>query len=235
MNRFLVLILVVFSLNCKGQLTKDSLSQVSFENQYGIWSSYDTDHSERNQAFVKLNEFAENGNFYAMEFLACHYLSLKGKENLDLINKGLEYAKKVTDNGSDYVNVCLAEYYYRNKDLIQYVETLQFSENSSAKAEFGHFLLFGKSLYFNNGKNENDYYPDYIDTEKGLTLLHEAVNKEILDACYVLGRMYFNGEVVNKDLKQAKKYFLKCENHPDFYQCYFSDEVLNYLDSFPEQ
>ena len=58
------------------------------------------------------------------------------------------------------------------------------------------------------------------DIEKGLEMLTECADRGDTLSCYKLGKIYFKGEIVYKDLNTAEKYFLKASEKENQYALY---------------
>ena len=75
---------------------------------------------------------------------------------------------------------------------------------------------FMRSAELNNTNAKRTLALEYIsgkhlelDIEKGLEMLTECADRGDTLSCYKLGKIYFKGEIVYKDLNMAEKYFLK--------------------------
>ncbi len=228
-------VIMIFNLAVYGQTNIDSTAKYEFENYYKVMINYDTEVYERENAYNLINHLAENGNNYAISFLACHLLQLRGVENNNLIEKGIEYAKRSIDENILSVSICLALYYYGQNEIDKYYEALLIGlTNESVKVELGYFLITGTSLISKQNGNNPIIFTRYVDTNEGIKILEEASGLNNVEAKFILGKMYYQGLYIVKDLKKAKELFTDCRNHSEFDFFYWHDEVEEYLEDLSE-
>ena len=124
------------------------------------------------------------------------------------------------------------------KDIIKAIDYFKRSaemNNKNGLYEYGKALLFGEHILQDKGKavkllekaikleniNAKRFLAlEYIsgehlehDTEKGFAMLTECADSGDAFACYKVGKIYLNGEIVLQDLDKAEKYLLLAEDN----------------------
>lgn len=129
------------------------------------------------------------------------------------IDKALEYFKRSAE--------------LNNKNgLYEYGKALLLGDNIPQNAEKSVKLL-EKSIKLKNINAKRFLALEYIsgehieqDTDKGIAMLIECADGGDPLSCFMLGRIYFKGEAVNRDLSKAEKYLLKADKD-NGYACYY--------------
>ena len=219
-----LLFLVITMVTLTGAICQVNKSVKNFETLRNIFSG-DYPSGEQKEALNSLIDLAETGNKDARIFLGCEYIVGARLEQNN--TKGLEYLSEGAAQGSTDALYCLARYYYRENEFNNYISSLERCmafNDLACKVELGSFLLDGRSVNFN-------YYGstrliDVIDIPRAFQYLEEASNDGASNASFILGREYFRGKKVVKDIKKAKYYLRKCIE--DEY-CTMYDMALEYL------
>ena len=149
-----------------------------------------------------------------------------------MYNKG-EYVSQSEENAQRYYKAALSGFLeLESKD--QTDDNLYYKLGSMFKKGFGTDIDMDKAInYFmrsaelNNINAKRTLALEYIsgkhlelDIEKGLEMLTVCADRGDTLSCYKLGKIYFKGEIVYKDLNMAEKYFLKASEKESQYVYY---------------
>ena len=184
----------------------NKFAQYSLGNLYYYGNGVERDLS---QAFLWYQKSSSQGQPYASYSIAQMY------------NKG-EYVSQSEENAQRYYKNALSGFLeLESKD--QADDNLYYKLGSMFKKGLGTDIdmdkaidYFKRSAEMNNTNAKRTLALEYIsgkhlelDIENGLEMLTECADSGDTLSCYKLGKIYFKGEIVYKDLNMAEKYLLK--------------------------
>ena len=195
----------------------NKFGQYTLGNLYYYGNGTDKDLS---QAFLWYQKSSSQGQPYASYSIAQMY------------NKG-EYVSQSEENVQRYYKNALSGFLeLESKD--QTDDNLYYKLGSMFKKGLGTDIdmdkaidYFKRSAEMNNTNAKRTLALEYIlgkhleqNIEKGLEMLTECADSGDTLSCYKLGKIYFKGEIVYKDLNMAEKYFLKASQKENRYALY---------------
>ena len=195
----------------------NKFAQYSLANLYYYGNGVEKDLS---QAFLWYRKSSEQGQPYAPYAVAQMY------------DKG-EYVSQSEENVQRYYKNALSGFLeLESKD--QTDDNLYYKLGSMFKKGLGTDIdmdkaidYFKRSAEMNNTNAKRTLALEYIlgkhleqNIEKGLEMLTECADSGDTLSCYKLGKIYFKGEIVYKDLNMAEKYFLKASQKENRYALY---------------
>ena len=192
-------------------------AQYSLGNLYYYGNGTDKDLSQAFQWYMKS---AEQGQPYAAYAAAQMY------------NKG-EYVSKDENQAQEYYKQALAgflELESKNQadDNLFYKIGIMYKNGLGTDIDMDKAInYFMRSAELNNANAKRTIALEYLsgkhlelDIEKGLEMLTECADRGDIMSCYKLGKIYFKGEIVYKDLNTSEKYFLKASEKENQYALY---------------
>lgn len=138
-----------------------------------------------------------------------------------MYNKG-EYVTKNEDTAQRYYKSALSGFLQlesknQTDDNLFYKMGTMYKNGLGTDIDMDKAInYFMRSAELNNTNAKRTLALEYIsgkhlelDIEKGLEMLTECADSGDTLSCYKLGKIYFKGEIVYKDLNMAEKYLLK--------------------------
>ncbi|UDQ97271.1 tetratricopeptide repeat protein [Lentisphaerota bacterium WC36G] len=119
--------------------------------------------------------------------------------------KALKLYEQSANNGNGQAKCLLGIYYYQGINIKKdYQKALKYFQDCGDNDVALYYLSY---MYFNGNAVK-------VDHKKGLELLKKSANFDYVEALYLLGTIYYNGEVgVKIDNKKAFEYFQKAAKH----------------------
>ena len=140
-------------------------------------------------------------------------------ESYDL-NLGIQYLMQSADIGYEFALYKLSKFYisgkFVKKDLHKAEELLE--KASDMDNCYAQFSLANLYLDTNSG---------LFDSKKGLYFLFKSASGGYKFALYQLGKIYYKGQYVEKDIKKAKDYF----NQAIEKDCKCAEKLLEYINN----
>ena len=153
----------------------------------------------------------DKGDIESMiEFVKDYDLKLASKEEPDILERRIEYLKKLVDADIPFAYQELAFYYEEQKDFNKAIPLLEKAaefKNTLAMEHLGRYYYFGEYVK-QNYKRAYDLFSIAAE-EKESELEHVSVVYPFV-AHLFLAEMYRNGIYVEKDLKKASKHYGDC-------------------------
>ena len=149
----------------------------------------------------------ENGSVDAMTNLA-HYLTDRDSKDRD-IELGMSLYETAMNLGDDYAAYCLG-LEYRNKQNFE--KAFELYNKAHRKEDFYKELTIAMCYYHGVGVNQ--------DRQKAFEIFKslkfpDMSQYEVDEANYMIGRIYLEGEVVEKDLDKAREYLELADSDGD--------------------
>ena len=154
--------------------------------------NFDTEEYENIDELKYLSQAAEGNDGYALYKLAEYYdLVYALTKNNKYSALGIGFAQKAYEKGYIYATTLLGEIYWRLND----------SENSKYWFTVGKDIGLASSIHH--------YGLNCSDPKEKLSYLTSSLEQGYLGSYYELGKIYYDGNIVNKDYKKAFYYFKK--------------------------
>ncbi len=154
--------------------------------------NFDTEEYENIDELKYLSQAAEGNDGYALYKLAEYYYLVYGlTKNNKYSALAIGFAQKAYKKGYIYATTLLGEIYWRLND----------SENSKYWFTVGKDIGLASSIHH--------YGLNCSDPKEKLSHLTSSLEQGYLESYYELGKIYYDGDIVNQDYKRAFYYFKK--------------------------